>query len=46
MVKLKLAFMEWLFYKLVILIMLYKIGYLNLDKTLLFPRNQAICLKN
>ena len=25
---------------------LYKIRYLNLDKTLLFLRNQAICLKN
>ena len=45
-VKLKLAFMEWFFYNLVILIKLYKIRYLNLDKALLFPRNQAICLKN
>ena len=25
---------------------LYKIWYQNLDKALLFPRNQAICLKN
>ena len=45
-VKLKLAFIEWFFYNLVILIKLYKIRYLNLDKALLFPRNQAICLKN
>ena len=43
-IKLNLAFMEWFFYNLVILIKLYKIPYLNLDKTLLFPRNQAICL--
>ena len=34
-----------IFYNLVILIKLYKIWYLNLDKALLFPRNQAICLK-
>ena len=45
-VKLKLAFTEWLFYNLVILIKLYKIRYQNLDNALLFPRNQAICLKN
>ena len=45
-VKLKLNFMEWFFCNLVILITLYKIRYLNLDKALLFPRNQAICLKN
>ena len=44
-VKLKLAFMEWFFYNLVILNKLNKIGYLNLDKALLFPRNQVICLK-
>ena len=36
-VRLKLAFMERLFYNLVILIKLYKIRYLNLDKALLFP---------
>ena len=42
MVRLKLAFMEWFFYNLVIRIKLYKIRYLNLDKTLLFPRNQTI----
>ena len=45
-VKLKFAFMELLFYNLVILIKLYKSQYLNLNKVLLFPRNQAICLKN
>ena len=45
-VKLKLAFMELLFYNLVILIKLHKIRYLNLNKVLLFLRNQAICLKN
>ena len=28
------------------LIKLYKIRYLNLEKALLFPRNQAICLRN
>ena len=43
---LKLAFMEWFFYNLVIVIKLCKIQYLNLDKALLFLRNQAICLKN
>ena len=45
-VKLKLAFMEWPIYNLLILIKLYKIRYLNLDRALLFPRNQAISLKN
>ena len=45
-VKLKFAFMEWFFYNLVMLIKLYKIRYLNLDKALLFPRKQAICPKN
>ena len=44
-VKLKLVFMESFFYILVILIKLYKIQNLNLDKALLFPRNQATCLK-
>ena len=44
-VKLKLASMEWFFYNQVILIKLYKIRYLNLDKALSFPRNQFICLK-
>ena len=45
-VKLKLVFMKWFFINLVILMKLYKIRYLNLDKPLLFPRKQAICLKN
>ena len=38
--------MEWFFYNLVILIKLHKICYVNLDKALLFSRNQAIFLKN
>ena len=42
----KLDFTKWFFYNLVILIKLYKIRYQNLDKALLFPRNQVICLKN
>ena len=46
MVNLKLAFTDWFFHNLIILIKLYKIRYLNLDKALLFPRNQVICLKN
>ena len=45
-VRLKFAFMEWFLYNLLMLIKLYKIQHLNLDKALLFPRNQAICLKN
>ena len=45
-VKSKLAFMKWFFYNLIILVKLYKIWYLILDKALLFPRNQAIFLKN
>ena len=45
-VKLKLCFTKWFFYNLVILIKLYKIRCLNIDKALLFPRNQAISLKN
>ena len=45
-VKLKLAFMKLFFINLVILMKLYKIRYPNLDKPLLFPRKQAICLKN
>ena len=46
LVKSKLAFMEWHLYNLVILIKLYKIRCLNLDKALLFAGNHAICLKN
>ena len=45
MVNLKLAFTEWFFYNLVILMKLCKIWYLNLDKALLFLRNQVICQK-
>ena len=45
-VNLRLAFTQWFFYNLVILIKLCKIRYLNLNKALLFPRNQVICLKN
>ena len=45
-VKLKLTSMEWFLYNLVILIKLNKIQYINLDKALLFLRNQAICQKN
>ena len=44
-VSLKLAFTDWFFYNLIILINLDKIRYLNLEKTLLFPRNQVICRK-
>ena len=40
-IKLKLAFMEWFLYNLVILIKLYNIQSQNLDETLLFPRNQV-----
>ena len=46
MVNLKLPFKNWFFYNLIILIKLYKIWYLNLDKVLFFQRNQVICLKN
>ena len=45
-VDLKLVFTEWFFYDSIILIKLYKIRYLNLDKAPLFPRNLVICLKN
>ena len=45
-VKSKLAFVDWFFYNLIILIKLCKIQDLNLDKAPLFPRNQVICLKN
>ena len=46
MVNLELAFTNWIFYNLIILIKSCKIQYLNLDKALLFPRNQVLCLKN
>ena len=42
----KLAFADWFVYNLIILIKLCRIRYLNLDKALLFPRNQVVCLKN
>ena len=42
----KLAFTQSFFYSLIILIKLCKIRYLKLDKALIFPRNQVICLKN
>ena len=47
-VRLKLTFMELFFYNLVILIKLYKIWYLDLDKdkALLFPKTHGIWLKN
>ena len=45
-VNLKLVFTNWFFFNnLVKLIMLCKIRYLNIDKALLIPRNQAIFLK-
>ena len=44
-VNLKLAFTDWFFCNLIILIRLCKIRYLNLDKALLFPGNQVIFLK-
>ena len=44
-VNLKLAFTNWFFYNLMILIKLCKMGYLFLDKALLLARNQVICLK-
>ena len=45
-INLKLTFTDRFFKNLIILIKLCKIRYLNLDKTLLFPRNQVICLRN
>ena len=45
-VNLKLAFTDWFFYNLIILIKPYKIRYRNLDKALLFPRYQIICVKH
>ena len=44
-VNLKLAFTEWFFYNSIILIKLWKIRYLNLDKALSFSR-KVIYLKN
>ena len=38
--------MEWFYYDLIILIKQCETPYRSLDKALLFPGNQAICLKN
>ena len=38
-------FMDWFCYDLIILIKYCKIPYKNLNKTLLFSRNQVFCLK-
>ena len=46
MVNIKLAYMNWYFDNLVILIMRCNTPHKNLDKALLFLRNQAFCLKN
>ena len=45
-VNLKLAFKDWFFYYLIILIKWCKIAYKTLDKALLFSRNTEFCLKN
>ena len=45
-VNIKLGFTDLLICNLITLIEQCKIHYLNLDKALLFPRNQTICLKN
>ena len=37
--------MDWFYYHLIILIKLCKIPYKNLDKVLLFWRNQVFCMK-
>ena len=37
--------MDWFCYNLIILIKQFKIPYKNLDKALLFSRNQVFCLK-
>ena len=46
MVNIKLAFMDWFFCNLIILIKQRKMPYTNLDKVLLFSRNQVVFLKN
>ena len=38
-------FMDWFYYNLIILIKYCKIPYKNLDKALLFSKNQVFCLK-
>ena len=45
-VNMKLGFMNWFLYYLIIPIEWCKIPYKTLDKTLLFSRNQGVCLKN
>ena len=42
----KIGFYGVIFQNLLILIKLYKIRHLNLDRALLFPKIQTICLKN
>ena len=42
----RISFYGLISYQLIILMKLCKIRYLNLDKALLFPKNQVICLKN
>ena len=39
-------FMDWFYYDLIILIKERETPYRNLDKALLFSRNQVFCLKN
>ena len=43
--KIKLFFMDWFYYNLVILIKYCKVPYKNVGKALLFLRNQVFCLK-
>ena len=45
-VNIKLGFMDWFFYRFIILIKQCKIPFKTLDKALLFSRNQVYCLKN
>ena len=44
-VDIKLLFFDWFCYNLIILIKLRTVPYKNLDKALLFSRNQVFCLK-
>ena len=44
-VKTKFFFIDWFYYNLIILIKQCKIPYKNVDKALLFSRNQVFCLK-
>ena len=45
-VNIKLSFMDWFLYYLIILIKQWKISYENFDKALLFSRNLVFCLRN